>query len=65
MRILGLILDPDLIEFDVQELVDALERAGDAEVVLELYGHLFPPTGMSALTSSSSSLPLFRDRAVV
>lgn len=31
---------PDRVESDVEELVDRLERAGDAEVVLELDGDL-------------------------
>lgn len=31
---------PDAVEPDVEELVDRFERAGDAEVVLELDGNL-------------------------
>jgi hypothetical protein len=41
MRVTFGIEDFDVIEPDVEELVDRLERAGDAEVVLELDGHLY------------------------
>jgi len=36
-----LILNPNLVELDVEELVDALEGASYAEIVLEFYRHLF------------------------
>jgi hypothetical protein len=44
VRIPVVFLDADLIELDVQELVNAFQRARDAEVVFEFYRHL----GLSA-----------------
>ena len=40
MRVLELVDDADVVELDVEVLVDALERAADADVVLELDRHL-------------------------
>jgi hypothetical protein len=44
VRIPVVFLDADLIELDVQKLVNAFQRARDAEVVFEFYRHL----GLSA-----------------
>lgn len=38
MRVLDLVDDGDIVELDVEVLVDALERAADLDVVLELDG---------------------------
>lgn len=38
MRVLDLVDDGDVVELDVEVLVDALERAADLDVVLELDG---------------------------
>lgn len=39
------VADGDLVQLDVEELVDGLEHAGDAEVVLELDGDLVVDEG--------------------
>lgn len=46
VRIPRLILNPDLVELDVKELVDTLERAGYAEIILEFYCNLCPSTSV-------------------
>ena len=38
MRVLNLVDDGNVVELDVEVLVDALERAADLDVVLELDG---------------------------
>jgi hypothetical protein len=40
MRVLDLLDDLDVIELDIEVLVDALERAADLYVILELDRHL-------------------------
>ena len=40
MRVLELVDDADVVQLDVEVLVDALERAADADIVLELDRHL-------------------------
>ena len=40
VRVLELLNDLDVVELDVQELIDGLKRAPDADVVLQLDRHL-------------------------
>ena len=42
VRVLGLVHQPDVLQLDVQVLVHRVQRAGDAQVVLQLHGHLRP-----------------------
>jgi len=46
-----LILDPDLVELDIEELIDTLEDTGYAEIILELYRHLYPSISLLRLPS--------------
>ena len=50
MRIFHLVNDGDLIELDVEELVDALERPADGDVVLELDRDLVVDQGLEEAT---------------
>ena len=45
------IADRNLVELDVEELVDGLQHAGDAEVVLELDGDLMVDEGFEETAS--------------
>ncbi len=45
MRVLDLLEHLDVVEFDVEVLVDALEDAADLDVVLELDGDLVVDQG--------------------
>lgn len=46
MRVLELLDDLDVVELDVEELVDALERATNGDVVLELDRHFMVDEGL-------------------
>lgn len=68
MRVLELLDDLYVVQLDVEVLVDALQRAADLDVVLELDSYLVvderleEAMGLGLLVSSRSS-SRFRDRS--
>lgn len=59
MRVLQVVDDTDVVQLDVEVLVDALERAADLDVVLELDGDLVVDQG---LEEAASGVSAFRGR---
>ena len=51
MRVLQVVDDADVVQLDVEVLVDALERAADLDVVLELDGDLVVDQGLEEAAS--------------